>query len=307
VVICGQPRTGTTILYDLLAQDPAMRAPLSWEVDLPVPPPTPDGRDDDPRIAEVDASLAMADLVIPGFRAFHPMGARLAQEDVRITGAAFASMIFPTQFHVPLYNRWYLDEADLTAAYRWHRGFLQHLQSGGVRGERWLLKTPAHLWHLPALMAEYPDALVVQTHRDPLRVVASISALAVLLRSMTCDDPTLAEAAAQYADDIVVGLERGMAARDDGTLPADQVVDVQFADFMADPFATIGVLYDRLGLPFTTEAETGMRSFLEEHPGDGGGAGLRYTFADTGLDPGDLRERVAPYQERFGVPSEPLA
>ena len=129
-MIVGQPRTGTTILYDLLAQDPANRAPLSWEVDLPCPPPVTATYDTDPRIDECEATAAMADLVIPGFRAFHPIGARLGQECVRITGSEFRSMIFTVQYEVPTYNRWLLDEADLAPAYRWHRRFLSTSSRG---------------------------------------------------------------------------------------------------------------------------------------------------------------------------------
>jgi hypothetical protein len=305
IVIIGQPRTGTTILYDLLAQDPANRAPLSWEVDRPCPPPMPESYDTDPRIAEVQAVTDMAEVIIPGFTAFHPIGARLAQECVRMTAGDFRSMIFPIQYHLPTYNRWLLHEADLAPAYRWHRQYLQHLQSEHM-ADRWLLKSPAHLWHLGALMAEYPDAVVIQTHRDPLKVIASISALAAHLRRMASDNPTIAEAALQYADDIFVGLDRSMAARRDGTLAPDQVVDVQFTEFVADPFTTIAAIYDALGIELTADAEKRMRAFLDTHPGDGGGGGTRYTFADTGLDAGALRERSRPYEEHFGVRPEPV-
>ena len=305
LVIVGQPRTGTTILYDLLAQDPANRAPLSWEVDLPCPPPATATYATDPRIAEVEATCAMADLVIPGFRAFHPIGALLGQECVRMTGSEFRSMIFTVQYEVPTYNRWLLDDADLAPAYRWHRGFLEHLQSGHM-GERWLLKSPAHLWHLAALLAEYPDAVIIQTHRDPLKVIASVSALAAHLRQMASDSPSLPAAAAQYEHDIFDGLDRGLAARRTGLLPPEQVVDVQFTDFVADPFATIAALYDQLGLDLSAEAESNMRAFLASNPGDGGGGGTRYRWADTGLDAAALRERATEYQAHFDVPSEPV-
>jgi len=306
IVIVGQPRTGTTILYDLLAQDPGNRAPLTWEVDRPVPPPETATYDFDPRIAESDAIAAMPDLIIPGFTDFHPLGGRLAQECVRITGGDFRSMIFPTQYDVPDYNRWLLHEADMAPAYRWHRIFLQHLQSRH-RGERWLLKSPAHLWSLGALLDEYPDALLIQTHRDPVRVISSISALVALLRRMTSDHSSVTRAADQFSEDILDGLDRSVAARADGTVPAGQVVDVQFGAFMEDPFATIGTIYDALGLAFTAEAEANMRAFLATHPGDGGGGGSRYTFADTGLDADELRQRSRAYQEYFDVPSEPVA
>ena len=305
IVIVGQPRTGTTILYDLLAQDPANRAPLTWEVDQPVPPPETATFTTDPRIAESEAMAAMPDLIIPGFTDFHPMGATLAQECVRMTGSDFRSMMFPLQYDIPDYDRWLLHEADMAPTYRWHRIFLQHLQSRHA-GDRWLLKSPCHLWHLGALLDEYPDALVIQTHRDPVTVISSVSALAALLRRMASDEGSVATAASEYAEDILVGLDRSVAARIDGTLPAQQVVDVQFGEFMADPFRTIGAVYDALGLEFTADAESRMRAFLDTHPGDGGGGGSRYTFADTRLDVDELRERSRAYQEFFDVPSEPV-
>ena len=305
LVIVGQPRTGTTILHDLLAQDPALRAPLTWEVDRPLPPPETETYGSDPRIAEVQAAIDMAESLMPGFTTFHPMGAHLGQECVRITAGDFRSMIFSIQYRVPTYNRWLLHDADLGPAYHWHRRYLQHLQSRHPAGQ-WLLKSPAHLWSLDNLAAEYPDAIVIQTHRDPLKVIASTSALAAHLRGMATDEVSLTEIAADYAEDIFLGLDRGIEARDRGTFPPGQVVDVQFSDFVDDPFTTINQLYAALGRELTGETEQRMRTFLASNPGDGGGGGGRYRFADTGLDAGDLRERSARYQERFGVASEPV-
>ena len=305
IVIVGQPRTGTTILYDLLAQDPGLRVPLTWEVDRPLPPPQTATYRSDPRIDEAQAQIDAADMLIPGFTSFHPMGARLGQECVRITAGDFRSMIFTVQYRLPTYNRWLLHEADLGPTYRWHRRFLQHLQSEH-RAERWLLKSPAHLWHLAALAAEYPDATVVHTHRDPLKVIASTSALAAHLRRMASDQTSIAEAATQYADDILLGLERGITAQDEHTFPPGQVIDVHFDRFVADPFATIERIYTALDRELTPATETTMRAFLGDHPGDGGGGGTRYRMADTGLDVTELRARAQPYQERFGVTSEPV-
>ncbi|MGA8250943.1 MAG: sulfotransferase, partial [Mycobacterium sp.] len=111
IVIVGQPRTGTTILYDLLAQDPDLRAPLTWEVDEPCPVPQPETYHDDPRIAQVQASIEMSEQIVPGFLAFHPMGALVGQECVRITASEFTSMIFTVQYRLPSYYRWLLYEA----------------------------------------------------------------------------------------------------------------------------------------------------------------------------------------------------
>jgi len=309
IVIVGQARTGTTILVDLLAQDPTMRVPRTWEVDRPVPPPTTATYDTDPRIDEIDARLAGTDLLIPGFRAMHPMGARLAQECVRITAPTFRSVIFPTVYRVPSYGRWVLYEADMAPAYRWHRRYLEHLQSRHPGPDappaRWLLKSPAHIWCLEALIAEYPDALLVQTHRDPLRIIASVSSLQATLRAMASDEPTIPEIADEWADYIQDGLDRSVDAREQGVVPPDRVVDVQFDALMADPFATIHRIYDALGLELATETEAKMRAFLASHGRDEHGR-HEYAFADTGLDVDERCARARRYQEYFDVTSEPI-
>ncbi|MGE2815030.1 sulfotransferase family protein [Mycobacterium heidelbergense] len=302
IFIVGQPRSGTTILYDLLAQDPELRAPLTWEVDEPCPVPRLETYHTDPRIAQVQASIELSEQIVPGFLAFHPMGALVGQECVRITASEFTSMIFPVQYRLPSYSHWLLYDADYAGAYRFHRIFLQHLQSG-VPGQ-WLLKSPAHLWQLDALLTEYPDALIVQTHRDPLNVISSIAALTHHLRRMCSDESNIAECAAQSYEEIVVGLDRGMTLRDGGAVPAGRVIDVLFTEFMNDPWTTINDIYRRLGRELKPEAAQKMRDFLTAHPGDGGRG--RYTWSDTGLDAGEVRERVSAYQERYGVPTEQL-
>ena len=304
VIVVGQGRTGTTILHDLLAQDPAHRVPLTWEVDLPCPPPETATYHTDPRIAEVQANLDMTEVLIPGFQAIHPMGALLAQECVRITAADFRSMIFPTVYRVPSYARWLLDETDMAPAYQWHRKMLQLLQWRHA-SERWVLKSPGHIWCLGALMAEYPGALLIQTHRDPLRILASLGSLLDTLRRLNTDAVSIPDAAAEFADYVFDGLDRSVTAREDGTVPADQIVDVNFGAFMADPFGAIRGIYERFGWDFTPEIEASMRAFLEAHP-SGGYGGHHYTWADTGLDEGEQRERVKRYQDYFDVESEPL-
>jgi len=304
IVIVGQGRTGTTILHELLAMDPGSRVPLTWEVDHPVPPPETATYETDPRIAETDRTLAGVDVVLPGFMQMHPMGAQLPQECVRITSSDFRSMIFPTQYSVPSYARWLLHEADMAPAYRWHRMFLEHLQSRHPAA-RWVLKSPGHLWALDALVAEYPNALLVQTHRDPLRILASLSSLVAKLRSMASDAATIPRAAADFAQDILDGLDRSVDARESGTIAADRVVDLQFRSFIADPFATINEIYGKLGLELQPEAERRMREFFVANPSDKHGVHT-YRFADTGLVEGEWRERARRYQEYFDVPSESL-
>jgi len=302
VVIVGQGRTGTTILHELLAQDSANRTPLTWEVDQPCPPPETATFATDPRIGQVQTALDGSELLIPGFKSMHPMGAELSQECVRITGGDFRSVIFPTQYYVPEYGHWMLYEADLAPTYRWHRVYLQHLQSRHP-APRWVLKSPGHIWHLGALLAEYPGAVLVQTHRDPLQIIASLSSLVTLLRQLASDESSVAESAAEWAEYIVEGLDRSVDDRVNGVVADDRVIDVQFADFMADPFVTIRGVYDRMGFELSDEAEAAMRAYLDDNPRDKHGRHT-YSWSETGLDLGEWRERVQRYQDYFDVPSE---
>jgi hypothetical protein len=151
----------------------------------PWPPPERATYDTDPRIARVEQHFAGIDRLIPGFKAMHPMGALLPQECVALMAHDFATMIYHTTHAVPSYQRW-LEEADLRPLYASHRRQLQYLQ-WRCPAERWVLKSPGHLWALDALLAEYPDALLIQTHRDPLKVIASLVSLVCLLRRLATD------------------------------------------------------------------------------------------------------------------------
>ncbi len=164
IFVIGAPRTGTTIFHDLLAMDPGIRVPLSWETSYPLPPPETATFHTDPRIAQVQADLDRLDQLLPEFKKMHPMGAERAQECVAITSHDFASMIYQTQFDVSTYDRWVLAH-DMRSALRWHRRFLQVLQ-WRAPAERWALKSPQHLWHIEHIHREYPDGTL---RPDPSR------------------------------------------------------------------------------------------------------------------------------------------
>jgi hypothetical protein len=301
IVLIGMGRTGTTILHDLLGQDPDNRIPRTWEVDRPSPPPETSTYESDPRIEEVQAGIDLAHSVRPDLRAMHPMGARLGQECVRFTGYDFNSVIFGSQYRLPSYLRWVTTEADMAPTYRWHRQFLQLLQ--WRRPGRWMLKSGAHLWALPALINEYPDAVLVQTHRDPTRIVASLSSLFAYLRGIASDDASFADTAAEWAPAIVDALDRSVDARLDGTIPADRVLDVSFAEFMRDPLGAVQSIYNHVGRELRPDVAQRITAFLADNPRDKHGL-HRYSFADTGLDAGELLEQTARYRDFFNVELE---
>ncbi|MGB1140118.1 MAG: sulfotransferase, partial [Halioglobus sp.] len=159
VFILGLPRTGTTILFELLGQDPAMRSPASWEVAKPLPPPIANTYNNDKRRRQVARLLPVMEKLAPGFRRIHAVDAHLPQECVYLLASHFMSEQFAYMYNLPSYRQWLL-EADMGPAYRWHHDFLQHLQVD-CPGDHWVLKSPAHLAYLDTLLAQYPDACVV--------------------------------------------------------------------------------------------------------------------------------------------------
>lgn len=293
VFVLGLPRTGTTVLYGMLAADPAMRSPASWEVARPFPPPV---AEDPTRIAAMDKDFDRFRRIAPTIDHIHPMGARLPQECLALQAPEFASYEFVTAFPVPAY--WaYLREADLVPAYRFEKLFLQHLQSAR-RGSHWILKTPGHLMWLDALLEVFPDALLVQTHRNPTQVLASVSSLMSAMRSSVSDAVDPRAIGREQLDAWTWGMERTMAVRD--RLPEGRVVDVRYEDTVADPVGTVRRVYEHFDLDFTPAVETGVQDYLAANPRDKHGS-HRYTLEEFGLDRDEVDAAFAAYRARFGV------
>lgn len=302
--ILGMPRTGTSILHELLAQDPHNRVPMSWELMIPFPPPEARTFHSDPRIAQVDAHLAGVDKLIPDFKKMHPMGAELPQECAAITQYEFASMIWHTSNRVPGYQNW-LERSDMRPVYQNHKRWLQMLQ-WKAPAERWVLKSPAHLWALESLLAVYPDARIVQNHRDPLKVIASLVSLVCTLRSLAMEEVDPHEIGLDWTQRLAAGLDHAMRVRDEAKLPESQVLDIPFREFMSDEIAMVRKIYEHFGMEYTAEAERRMRAFLAANAADKHGM-HRYDLSFAGLDEATERKRYAAYQERFGIPSERMA
>ncbi len=301
IFILGMPRTGTSILHELLALDPACRVPMTWEVMSPWPPPETGSYQTDPRISEVDQLLAGVDKVLPGFKRMHPMGASLPQECAAITALDFMTMIAHTSHRVPSYQAW-LEQADQTPAYQGHKRQLQYFQ-WKCPGAHWVLKTPAHLWSLDTLLDTYPDARIVQCHRDPLKVIASLTSLITTLRGMASDQVDPLEIGADWTKRLAEGLQAATDVRERRGLSEDRVLDVQFRDFMQDEIGMVRRIYEHFGLEFTLTFEARLSEFLASHAADQHGA-HKYTLADAGLEVDAERRRYAAYQERYGVESE---
>jgi hypothetical protein len=299
VFIIGFPRTGTTILHDILAQDPANRAPLTWEVMFPSPPPQTATFGTDPRIPACEASFVGVRAAIPQFKAMHPMGAQLSQECVTMMGEAMCTPLFHNQFRVNAYQDWVDLKADWSHVYDFHRKQLQHLQSGHML-ERWVLKTGAHMWGLEHLLTTYPDARIVFTQRHPVKSLTSYASLTALVRTLGSDHVDKVEIAADWSVRLKRALEHVWSVRMAKKYPDAIFLDVLFSDFVRDQFGVVEKIYDTFGLPMSEAGAVAMRKFIDENPP--GVHGIhRYEPEEYGVQADAVNDTFRSYIERFDL------
>ncbi len=298
-IIVGLPRTGTSVLSMLLGLDPMARPLLQWEAAHPIPPPTLGEGLEDPRIAQTTKELDGLMKLNPPLKAMHPFGATLAQECVSLFMFDVRTLALETQAHVPSYARW-LEKAEMAPAYAQHRLALQTLQSRQPT-ERWILKTPNHLWHLDALLAAYPDARIIWTHRDPGPVVTSLASLANAgqrpLTRRRDPRPTAEEwkRKCRFALDSAVAFDERSA---DGWCR-----HLHYDALIADPVGTVRQLYQGFGDEVSDLQARRMEAFLEDRPKDAFGR-HRYDPADFGWTYAGLGEEFGAYTERYHIRPE---
>jgi len=293
--IVGLPRSGTTLLHNLLAADPWHRSPLMWEVMSPSPP-THAG--EKRRIQRATQSCNFFNWLAPTFRYVHAVGAELPQECIGLMAPTFMSDQFDAMYYVPSYRAWFFQQ-DLRPAYEYHRRFVQHLQFRRA-ARRWILKAPTHMSAMPALLSVYPDALFVQTHRTPVDAMASVSSLVTILRSAFSDavDPfTACREAINYWSETV---DKFLQERD--RLADNRVCDVEYDEISRDPIAAVGRIYDHFGWSLSRDAEQRMRVLVTRHaqrqPGN-----HRYHLSQFGSSAEEVLSAFAPYCQRFGLSS----
>lgn len=302
--ILGLPRTGTTLLYGLLAEDPANRAPLSWEIDQPSPPAETATYQTDPRIATTQARFDQVKSLAPGFQAIHPIGALMPQECIVPTASEFMSLRFQMVFDVEGYDAWLLEQ-DMRPTYAHHRRFLQHMQSRHAC-ERWILKSPGHLGPIDVLFETYPEARVVQTHRDPIRVIPSVAHLEYTMRLVSSDQVDPARVGRQMIAVWSKLLEQGMAARERHPEREDRILDLPMREVVGDPIACVEKIYRHFDLDLSDEASSRMRQYIVDHPKDEFGT-HRYSLEAFGLEEEAVNAAFKGYRERFDVEAEPFA
>lgn len=299
VFVVGPPRTGTSILLELLALDPGLRAPLAWEALHPLP--RPDVPIERRVLAECEQEF-WAD-IHPEFMTMHELASDLPCECVHFLAYDFAGPYWGMLYDTPSFTGWQLENLDaLGRVYRLHRAMLQTFQHGDPP-RRWLLKSPAHVSTLPQLFAEYPDALVVHTHRDPARFIASLVSILSTLRFMRSDSVDVAALGTTMLATYQMFLESAIDQRVGGVVPDDRIADSHFLDLMRDPVGTVRSIYDRFGLPWPAGHDAAIRGYLEAKP-KGKFGEHRYTFEEFGLDEDAVRAAFERYRTHYGIEEE---
>jgi hypothetical protein len=240
-------------------------------------------------------------LLAPEFRRLHPITADSPQECSEMTGHIFASRRFDTTYAVPSYRSW-LDGSGHLDAYRFHKRFLQHLQHQEGGSGRWVLKCPDHIFALSAIRSVYPDARFVFVHRDPLRVLPSVSRLTeVLRRPFTRHIDRIALGHAELEGCCALA-ELMIRAADEEPF-AEPIFHVNHRDLVGDPLRIVGTLYCHFGLPLGEAVVARLGQMVAATPNGGYGAN-RYRFETYGLEPGAVGERFTGYLERFAITRE---
>lgn len=297
ILILGLPRTGTTLMHELLALDPAARAPLNWEYAQPWPAPELARFESDPRIEKTDASWAAQRAASPELANMLPTFATMPSECNDSMMFHFAGPNFWAWMRVPEHARW-TAERSAPGLYGTHRRLLQQLQWKGPRG-RWTTKSPAFLGDLPAILDTYPDACLVWTHRDPARTIASLSSLVASLQyALLGERPDPVQLAESARELWVAQLKRSLAAREDPRV-AEAIIDIPYAELTADHVGTARRIHERFGLDFVDEHRTRIERLRPVQPASRY-AKHSYTAEEYGLDVDELREELSDYYVEFG-------
>jgi Sulfotransferase family len=291
VFVTGLPRTGTTALHRLLTADPGNQGLEVWLAEVPQPRPPRETWAGNPVYRQIQAGYEQHHTEHPEFMGVHYMAADQVEECWQLLRQSMRSISWECLAHLPGYSAW-LRAQDWTPAYERHRRNLQLIGLPDA-ARRWVLKNPSHLFALDALLRVYPDALIIQTHREPATAIASVCSLAAHASAGWSETFTGPVIGRDQLELWASGLELFTAerARHD---PA-RFCDVWYDDLVADPVGTVESVYGHFGLPFTAAAADAMRGLAAGGTaGSGSGAGHRYTLAEFGLTPGEVAERFGP-------------
>ena len=295
IFVIGPPRSGTTVLHRHLGAVAGHRVARGWEFTRPLPPPDPKTYDHDPRILETADELEFPQAVAAGLRSIHTYSAQMPKECLSAMSFAARTEEFISRYNVPAYVEW-LQACDMAPAYAMHRRILRVLQQR-MPSARWVLKSPVHLQAVPTLVATYPDASFIVTHREPAEFLASVSSLVATLRSAFSNSVD-AVAIGHYHQDL---YQRSLNALvdhvDQGVLPTERTIHVAFKDLVADTPTAVGTICASLGID--AAASQASTSIVAKEVREDAAGAHKYQPADFGLNSADMTRSFERYRTRF--------
>lgn len=293
LVITGIPRTGTTALHKLLSMDPQFQGLERWLTEAPQPRPPRDTWAANPQFQATVAGLEAFFAAVPEMKLAHDMVADEVDECLEVLQQGFVTNRYPSSIFTPSYDRWFRAQDELPS----YRRYADVLRLIGVDApdRRWLLKNPGHVAQLDCLLEVFPDACVVQTHRDVVKAIGSISSTLHIARKMFEGDQVRLEAIGPRELDYWASAMES-TARTRARHPA-RFHDVHHAEFLRDPMGVVRKIYERFDLALSPEAERRMRAWIAESPTSRHGE-HRYDLTDYGVTAQQVKDRFAPYLER---------
>lgn len=295
-IVCGLPRTGTTITYDLLTRDPLARAPREWEWFIPWPAPEAATFTTDPRIAAVTAMLENWLAHAPELRNIQRFDCTQPGECNHGMSHHFAGTNFWAEVGVPKHAQWVIDEIP-EGLYRTHKRLLQQFQWKGPKG-RWTLKSPNHLFDLEGLIGAYPDASLIWTHRDPVLTFSSLASMVYGFQKAVGSAQAKTTIGPQVVNIWSEAVRRATAVRARRPDIEARIIDLAHADVVHDPVGTVRKIYQRFDTPFTPAHEAAIKHFVTASESRLGKH--QHSPAEFGIDVEDVRARLADYYARFG-------
>ena len=289
IFILGLPRTGSTLLHEVLSLHSALRAPSYWESTF-----TP-GRDpmDLYRILAAAGQITLVNRMAPDLKRIHRLGARLPHECVTIQAHTMRSIQFHAAHRVCAYNEW-LQTCDWEPAYRWHVRYLKVLQWGESEA-RWLLKAPGHMLGLNALNRVYPDATFIQLHRDPAEVIPSMASLSVALRAAFTNSIDESEIGRDTTDQWSRGLTNTLRLRKQYADLDSRFIDIHYRELASRPMEVVGRILDFTGLSATTTFQRMVEDYLTRNK-KGRYGRHEYSLSRFALERSDLETSFADYR-----------
>ena len=257
IFVTGLPRSGTTYLFNLLALDSNHRSPKYWEIMSPLPL-IKGNFGIKKREWKINAELKFARTIIPKLRHMHHIRAQTPEECELLATINVRSFVYMCMANVPEYVE-YLKDCSFESVFIWHKKFFQMLELTG-RPKRWLLKDPSHIGHIPEILKIYPNARFINIHRSPMESIASFCSLTKNIRSAFSKNVAPEQIGGVILDFWQHSLNKGMVEKH--KLSDQQIVDVSYSNFIANPLSTIKNIYNRFGLDIDIETENKMEQYL---------------------------------------------